>query len=401
MSGRGRTLRIATRTSALARRQAERVAGALENRRFSVELVEVEATGDQVRDELIHELGTTGAFVRALDEQVIDGEVDAAVHSMKDVPTESTDDLVVAAIPERGPAGDVLVTPDGSDLQELPREAVVGTGSLRRQAQLLDARPDLTVEPLRGNVDTRIEKLLAPHLQAERADRERQAELDEENAYRPSADEDGNVDATDADGDDAVEADEDDAGAETDDASAIEEEDADPVAEWIDSLAPIERRALDRSVETSYDAIVLAEAGLDRLALLDQVPTSQLAPASFVSAPGQGAIAVTMCDTDDARSVNEVVDDPRTRIAVTVERTILAELGGGCIAPLGVHAVVKGGYVDTTVRVLDRDGERTIGTSAELPIERHRDAARDLAAELAEEGAADLVREAKRTVTDS
>jgi hydroxymethylbilane synthase len=384
MSGRGRTLRLATRTSELARHQAELVAGALENRRFSVELVEVEATGDQVRDELIHELGTTGAFVRALDEQVIAGDVDAAVHSMKDVPTEGLDDLVVAGIPERGPAGDILVTPDGRDLEDLPPDAVVGTGSLRRRAQLLDARPDLTIEPLRGNVDTRIEKLLAPHLQTEHEERERSVELSGENEYRPSADE----------GDDA------DAGSDEADADESADE-TDPVAEWIDSLSPIERRALDRSVETTYDAIVLAEAGLDRLGLLEKVPTSRLPPDSFVSAPGQGAIAVTMRDTDHARSVNEVVDDPRTRIAVTVERTILAELGGGCIAPLGVHAVVKGGYVDTTVRVLDRDGEETLEAAAELPVERHRDAARDLATELAEDGAADLVREAKRTVTES
>jgi hydroxymethylbilane synthase len=385
MSGRGRTLRLATRTSELARRQAERVAGALENRRFSVELVEVEATGDQVRDELIHELGTTGAFVRALDEQVLEGSVDAAVHSMKDVPTEGMDELVVAAVPERGPAGDVLVTPDGGDLSDLPQEAVVGTGSLRRQAQLLDARPDLTVEPLRGNVDTRIEKLLAPHLQAERADRERELELSEENAYRPSANEGEDTDDTvDADAGDGA----------TDDAT-------DPIAEWVDSLSPIERRALDRSVETTYDAIVLAKAGLDRLGLLEQIPTSSLPPTSFVPAPGQGAIAVTMRDTDDARSVNEVVDDPRTRVAVTVERTILAELGGGCIAPLGVHAVVQGGVVDTTVRVLDRTGDRTIQTTADLPIERHRAAARELAASLAEDGAAEVVRDAKRTVTES
>jgi hydroxymethylbilane synthase len=384
MSGRGRTLRLATRTSELARRQAERVAGALENRRFSVELVEVEATGDQVRDELIHELGTTGAFVRALDEQVLEESVDAAVHSMKDVPTEGMDELVVAAIPERGPAGDVLVTPDGGDLSDLPREAVVGTGSLRRQAQLLAARSDLTVEPLRGNVDTRIEKLLAPHLQAERADREREAELSEENAYRPSADE----------GEDANDTADDESDAATDDAT-------DPIAEWVGSRSPIERRALDRSVETTYDAIVLAEAGLDRLGLLEEVPTSSLPPASFVPAPGQGAIAVTMRETDDARSVNEVVDDPRTRVAVTVERTILAELGGGCIAPLGVHAVVQGGVVDTTVRVLDRTGDRTIETTADLPIERHRAAARELAASLAEDGAAEVVRDAKRTVTES
>jgi hydroxymethylbilane synthase len=85
----GTTVRLATRGSDLARRQAATVVEALEDRRFDVELVEVETEGDKVRDELIQNLGTTGAFVRSLDEAVLDGDVDAAVHSMKDMPTSS------------------------------------------------------------------------------------------------------------------------------------------------------------------------------------------------------------------------------------------------------------------------------------------------------------------------
>jgi hydroxymethylbilane synthase len=156
MTTRGRTLRLATRGSDLALRQAATVREALSDRRHEVELVEVETTGDQVQDELIHRLGKTGAFVRSLDQRVLDGELDAAVHSMKDMPTEQPDELVVAGVPERAAAGDVLVTPDGSDLADLPEGATVGTSSLRRQAQLLATRPDLDVEPLRGNVDTRV-----------------------------------------------------------------------------------------------------------------------------------------------------------------------------------------------------------------------------------------------------
>jgi len=161
------TLRLATRGSDLALRQAGAVRDALSSRRRDVELRRVETRGDQIPDELIHRLGKTGAFVRSLDEEVLAGDADLAVHSLKDVPTEGMDDMVVAGVPERAPSGDVLVHPDGLGIEDLPPGSVVGTGSLRRTAQIKAARPDLVVEPLRGNVDTRIEKLLAPGLQAE------------------------------------------------------------------------------------------------------------------------------------------------------------------------------------------------------------------------------------------
>jgi hydroxymethylbilane synthase len=368
MSGRGRTLRLGTRTSNLARRQAERIEARLTDRRYTVETVGVETDGDQLRDELIHRLGTTGAFVHALDEGVIDGDLDAAVHSLKDIPTEGRENLVVAAIPERGPANDVLVTPDGRDIDALPDGAVVGTSSLRRRAQLLAERPDLTVEPLRGNVDTRVEKLLAPHLRRERDEiAEREEEDDEENS-------DGDTE----DGDDAPSS----------------------VAAWKNGLADIERSALDRTVDTEYDAIVIAAAGLHRLGLLDDVATTRLNPEQFVPAPGQGALAVTMRDGDLAEAVHGLLDDPRTRVETTVERTILAELGGGCVAPLGVYAVVQGEHVHTIVRVLDRDGEETLSLTRDLPIERHRAAARTLATELEQDGAADIIARATEAATE-
>jgi hydroxymethylbilane synthase len=379
-------IRLATRTSDLARRQAALVADRLRDRRIEVELVPVESDGDRIRDELIHELGTTGAFSRALDERVLDGDVDGAVHSMKDLPTEPSD-LVVAAIPGRGPAGDVLVTPDGRTLDDLPEEAVVGTASLRRRAQLLAERSDLTVEPVRGNVDTRVEKLLAPHLQAEHERR-----LAAEEAAEDSGDE--SDDSTD-EGTHSGGGTEDGSGATDDGAEA----DGGPfdrsVEEWFDGLAEVERRALERAPDMDLDAIVLAQAGLDRLGLDRHVTYQPLPTETFVPAPGQGAVAVTMRDGDAAERVNDVVDHPRTRVEATVERTILAELGGGCVAPLGAHAVVQGDRVHTTVRVLATDGTETVKSVRDLPVERHREAARDLASDLAAEGAADLVAAAR------
>src|SRR6056297_727767 len=245
------TLRLATRGSDLALRQAATVRDSLASRRLTVELSEVETTGDQLRDELIHRLGKTGAFVRSLDEKVLSGDLDAAVHSMKAMPTEMPDELVVAGVPERAPSGDVLVTPDGTELDQLSPEAVVGTSSLRRTAQLLAARPDLEIVPLRGNVDTRLEKLLAPSLQREH---QRLVEAKEN-------------------GDKAQDPD-----------------------EWFNARSEIEREAMERRVETEMDAIVLAEAGLRRSGLYDDVETAQLPKSSFVPSPGQGAIAITASD---------------------------------------------------------------------------------------------------------
>ncbi|OAQ53187.1 hypothetical protein HTG_06845 [Natrinema mahii] len=360
------TLRLATRGSALARRQASLVKEALEERRYEVELVTVETTGDQIRDELIHRLGKTGAFVRELDERVLEGDLDGAIHSMKDMPTEQPAELVTAGIPERGRPGDVLVTPDGSSLEELPAGATVGTSSLRRRAQLLSERDDLEVEPLRGNVDTRLEKLLAPSLQAEH---QKRSEADKERK--------GNT------GDDEFEAEYD----RTTD-------------EWFDDLSELERQALGREVETEYDAIVLARAGLERSGLAHYVEYQELPTDTFVPAPGQGALAVTAPDGETAREIKSAIDHPRSRVETTVERTILAELGGGCIAPIGIYAILQGEHVHATVTVFDRDGEESVTGSRDLPVDSHAEAAREFARDLADRGAAALIDGAREDADD-
>lgn len=373
-----RTLRLATRGSALALRQAASVQEALATSRRPVDLVQVETEGDRITDELIHRLGKTGAFVRALDDRVVAGDCDAAVHSMKDMPTEFPDGLVVAGVPERAHAGDVLVTPDGDDLDDLPQGATVGTSSLRRTAQLLNARPDLTVEPLRGNVDTRIEKLLAPRFQREHERRVGTAEEQHsEEMQQYDVDPEGVLD----DGDGSTD--------EDDDEFEMS------VEEWFDSLSELERRSLEHDVDQEFDAIVLAEAGLRRSGLFHQIGTSRLPRSEFVSAPGQGAIAVTAVDEDVVSRINSGVDHPPTRVATTVERTILAELGGGCIAPIGVHATVQGTYVKVRAQVLSTDGTEVIEEVRDLPVTRHGDAAVEFAADLADRGAADLIDEAR------
>ena len=145
-------LRIATRGSALARRQAERVAELLGT---EVELVIVKASGDQRTDVPIHELGGTGMFVKEVQQAVLDGRADLAQHSAKDLPAVTPEGLVLAAVPERADARDALV---GSTFNGLPVGGRVATGSVRRRAQLAAARPDLTFAELRGNLDTRLAK---------------------------------------------------------------------------------------------------------------------------------------------------------------------------------------------------------------------------------------------------
>jgi hydroxymethylbilane synthase len=149
-------LRLGTRASALATTQSQTVADALQRATGrEVRLVEVTTFGDTSRAHL-SEIGGTGVFAAALRQAVLDGEVDFAVHSLKDLPTAPVDGLVVAALPEREDPRDVLVARDGLTLASLPTGARVGTGSPRRQAQLLAVRQDLRVEPVRGNVDRRI-----------------------------------------------------------------------------------------------------------------------------------------------------------------------------------------------------------------------------------------------------
>ncbi len=152
-------LRLGTRRSALALAQSGMMARALEDRHpgLTVELVPMVTTGDVVKGDLA-EVGGKGLFTQELESGLLDGSLDLAVHSMKDLPVSLPGGLVVAAHPERADPRDALVSEAAGDLDGLPPGAVVLTGALRRRAQILLRRPDLEVEPIRGNVDTRLRK---------------------------------------------------------------------------------------------------------------------------------------------------------------------------------------------------------------------------------------------------
>ncbi len=155
------TIRIATRTSPLALWQAEYVKSALlaHHPRLRVELVPMVSKGDKILDVPLAKVGGKGLFVKELENALLDDEADIAVHSMKDVPMEFPEGLGLSIICEREDPRDAWVSNTFDSIDELPAGSVVGTSSLRRQSQLLAARPDLQVKFLRGNVQTRLNKL--------------------------------------------------------------------------------------------------------------------------------------------------------------------------------------------------------------------------------------------------
>ena len=158
-------LRLGTRGSPLALAQAREVRARLAaahaelEPEAAVEIVVITTTGDTVQDRRLAEIGGKGLFTKEIEEALLDGRIDMAVHSMKDVPTWLPEGLAIAAVLPREDPRDALFSARGDSLAALPEGAVVGTASLRRQAQVLLARPDLKVVPFRGNVQTRLRKL--------------------------------------------------------------------------------------------------------------------------------------------------------------------------------------------------------------------------------------------------
>lgn len=152
-------LRIGSRGSQLALWQARHVQSRLATCGLHSEIVVIRTSGDRILDAALASFGGKGLFTREIDDALLNKTIDLAVHSLKDVPAELPDGLILAAVLEREDARDVLLASKPYTVQSLPRGARVGTGSLRRTAQVLHLRPDVSVLPLRGNVDTRLRRL--------------------------------------------------------------------------------------------------------------------------------------------------------------------------------------------------------------------------------------------------
>ncbi len=161
-------IKIGTRASQLALWQAQWVQSALVEKYpgHSVELVTIQTRGDKILDVPLAKIGGKGLFVKEIEQALLDGRIDVAVHSMKDMPAEIPAGLCIAAVPPRETPGDVLICREGASFSALKAGAVIGTSSLRRAAQLRHGRSDIIVKPLRGNLDTRLKKLHTENLDA-------------------------------------------------------------------------------------------------------------------------------------------------------------------------------------------------------------------------------------------
>ncbi|MDP9161127.1 MAG: hydroxymethylbilane synthase [Acidobacteriota bacterium] len=159
-------LRIGSRGSQLALWQANHIASLLRGRGHDVVIEVIKTTGDKITNVALVNVGTKGMFTKEIEEALAEGSVDLAVHSLKDLPTELSPGFEIAAVPQRADPRDVFCSVRFGSIAELPQEARVGTSSLRRSAQLKAFRPDLDIQPVRGNVDTRLRKLEAAEYDA-------------------------------------------------------------------------------------------------------------------------------------------------------------------------------------------------------------------------------------------
>ncbi|MGB1160583.1 MAG: hydroxymethylbilane synthase [Alphaproteobacteria bacterium] len=287
-------LKIGTRGSVLALAQTDWALG--EMRRLAparnIERVVIETQGDRDRTSSLASFGGVGVFVAELQSAILDGRVDAAVHSYKDMASRPTEGLK-QYFPPREEVCDVLV---GCPLDELKEGATVGTGSPRRVAQLKRRRPDLVIQPLRGNITTRLNKQL----------------------------------------------------------------------------------------DGTFDAVVLAKAGLKRSQLFDPLRDFDLDPKDFTPATGQGQLALECRVTDELPVEEGVLTSALDRRLAVVERFFAQELGFGCHTPAAVWARVEGRRIAAVIDILSHDGSESL--KVEVPVSlSHKDGDLQSALRLAEE----------------
>jgi hydroxymethylbilane synthase len=298
--------KLGTRGSQLALAQAEQVAKQIRALGHEVELVKIQTSGDRLQESEGLIAGKS-AWVEEIESALLDGTIDLAVHSAKDLPTALAEGLTIGAYPEREDPRDVFIGAPGRRFSSLPPGARVGTGSLRRAALLRALRPELEVVPIRGNVPTRLQK-----------------------------------------------------------------------------------------VETlSLDGVILAAAGLIRLGLEDQILDS-LDADRYVPAGGQGALAIEIrIDDDEMHDVATQLEDADIAAQIRSERAFLAELGGDCKTPVGVHASIHGVRLRLRALVLSTDGTERVEGSAEGSLEAPETLGVTLGRELLQRGAGRLLEESR------
>lgn len=297
-------LKLATRNSKLALWQAHFVKDQLLKKHPDLEitLVPIQSEGDEIQNKPLAEFGGKGLFIKRLEEALLVPHADFAVHSMKDVPPKLTKEFTLPAILARASPKDAFVSINFNSLDHLTPEAIVGTSSVRRVAQLKYYRKDLYAKNVRGNVDTRIKKLLTGE----------------------------------------------------------------------------------------FDALILAQAGLERLGLSEYIKEA-IASSIFLPSVGQGAVGVEcLSKNHELIEILSSLNDPETEACVQAERSLTEHLGANCNSPVGSFAEIKDRQIHLQAEVLDLEGVKKIAGEITGPLEKAKQLGAELAQTLIAQGAKDL-----------
>jgi len=304
-------LTLGSRGSKLALWQTEYVASQLRNALpgISVDIKIIKTTGDKILDVSLSRIGDKGLFTKEIEKELLDGSIDMAVHSMKDLPSELDRGLCIGAVLPRENPADVLLAREGLRFEDLPKNAVIGTSSLRRIAQIRSLRPDIKLVDMRGNVETRIRKMQ----------------------------------------------------------------------------------------DEGLDGIVLAYAGVKRLGF-EALISDYLDAKMLLPAVGQGAIAVEVRqgDTDNLELLGKI-NHEETLLATLAERSFLRVLEGGCQVPIGCYAEIHKNHIIIEGLVASLDGQQVFRGSKRGSCEKAVRLGEELAAELLQMGAAEVLAYIQKT----
>jgi hydroxymethylbilane synthase len=297
---------IGSRGSELALWQAHHVHDLLHaaHPHLQIELEIIHTTGDKILDTPLAILGGKGVFTKEIEDALLTNRIDIAVHSLKDLPTELPDGLMLGCVPERANVEDAFLSKDkNARMMDLPDGATIATGSIRRKAQLLSRRPDFKIIDIRGNVPTRIHKML----------------------------------------------------------------------------------------ESNWDGMVLASAGLERLGLTEHL-AHKISLEWVLPAVGQGALGIE-CRADDAETLEILapLNHRETRVSVTAERALLSAMGGGCQVPIGAHGQVICDTLELSACVAALNGESIVRAVHTGNPEDAEKIGRDLAKTLLDMGGKELL----------
>jgi len=274
---------------------------------MNCDIIRIKSMGDIKRNKFLFSVNEKGIFEKEVDKAVLDERADFAVHSIKDIPTELDGDLVIASILKRESPNDVLIGKSKMKLEQLPKNSRVGTSSLRRAVQIKRKNPDVTVIPIRGNVESRVKKC----------------------------------------------------------------------------------------INGTFDALVLAEAGLKRLELSDQI-IQKFSYLEFVPAPGQGAIGI-VCRKDNKKvlGILQKVEDKSTRYAIDAERSLIQYLNAGCRFPVGAIAIpnLRTKRITLHASVFSADGSQSINLKKCDVISNAVKIGKEVANDLLSRGAGDFAHE--------